>query len=127
MGQGAGRLAHHDELPGRQRLARDGRGDVRGQRGTDAQLASRSAEAVAQFDHSVRPAAPHHDDPGHTQQLGVLELDTGRGLAVIEHAETADDRAFAATALTQSAVMASRWNRVLGAWPITAVFPGGNE
>ena len=47
--------------------------------------------------------------------------------AVIEHAETADDRAFAATALTQSAVMASRWNRVLGAWPITAAFPGGGE
>ncbi len=47
--------------------------------------------------------------------------------AVIEHADTADDRAFAATALTQSAVMAARWNRALGAWPITAAFPGGNE
>jgi hypothetical protein len=47
--------------------------------------------------------------------------------AVIEHAETADDRAFASTALTQSAVMAARWNRVLGAWPITTSFPGGNE
>ena len=47
--------------------------------------------------------------------------------AVIEHADTADDRAFAATALTQSAVMASRWNRVLGAWPIATAFPGGNE
>jgi hypothetical protein len=47
--------------------------------------------------------------------------------AVIEHAETADDRAFAATALTQSAVMASRWSRVLGAWPIATAFPGGNE
>jgi hypothetical protein len=47
--------------------------------------------------------------------------------AVIEHADTADDRAFAATALTQSAVMAARWNHALGAWPITAAFPGGNE
>ena len=47
--------------------------------------------------------------------------------AVVEHADTADDRAFAATALTQSAVMASRWNKVLGGWPITAAFPGGNE
>lgn len=46
---------------------------------------------------------------------------------VIEHAETADDRAFAATALTQSAVMAARWNRILGAWPITTSFPGGND
>ncbi|MBW0019268.1 MAG: ferritin-like domain-containing protein [Mycobacterium sp.] len=47
--------------------------------------------------------------------------------AVIEHADTADDRAFAATALTQSAVLAARWNHVLGAWPITTSFPGGNE
>ena len=47
--------------------------------------------------------------------------------AVIEHAETADDRAFASTALTQSAVMAARWNRVLGASPVSPSFPGGNE
>lgn len=47
--------------------------------------------------------------------------------AVVEHAESAEDRAFAATALTQSAVMAARWNRVLGGWPITTTFPGGNE
>ncbi|WAJ46936.1 ferritin-like domain-containing protein [Mycobacterium sp. Aquia_216] len=47
--------------------------------------------------------------------------------AVVEHAETAEDRAFAATALTQSAVMGARWNRILGAWPITSSFPGGNE
>jgi len=47
--------------------------------------------------------------------------------AVIEHADTADYRAFASTALTQSTVMAARWNRLLGAWPITTSFPGGNE
>lgn len=47
--------------------------------------------------------------------------------AVIEHAEAADDRAFGSTALTQSAVMAARWNRVLNAWPITTAFPGGND
>lgn len=47
--------------------------------------------------------------------------------AVIEHAEKAGDRAFAATALTQSAVMAARWSRILGAWPITTSFPGGEE
>ncbi|TVS84816.1 ferritin-like domain-containing protein [Mycobacterium helveticum] len=46
---------------------------------------------------------------------------------VVERAETADDRAFASTALTQSAVMAARWNRVLNAWPITTAFPGGDE
>lgn len=47
--------------------------------------------------------------------------------AVVERAESAGDRAFASTALTESAVMAAQWNRVLGAWPITAAFPGGNE
>ena len=47
--------------------------------------------------------------------------------AVVERADTADDRAFASTALTQSAVMAARWNRALGAWPITTSFPGGND
>lgn len=47
--------------------------------------------------------------------------------AVVEHADTADDRAFASNALTQSAVLAARWNKVLGGWPITSTFPGGNE
>ena len=47
--------------------------------------------------------------------------------AVVEHADTADDRAFASTALTQSAVAAAKWNRALGGWPITTSFPGGNE
>ena len=47
--------------------------------------------------------------------------------AVVEHADTAEDRAFASNALTQSAVMAARWNKVLGGWPITTSFPGGNE
>jgi hypothetical protein len=42
-------------------------------------------------------------------------------------AETGADRAFASTALVQSAVMAARWSRVLGAWPITTSFPGGND
>jgi Domain of unknown function (DUF4439) len=51
----------------------------------------------------------------------------GAWRVVAEHAETAQDRAFASTALTQSAVMAARWNRVLGAWPITTSFPGGND
>jgi hypothetical protein len=47
--------------------------------------------------------------------------------AVIEQAETPEDRGFAVTALTQSAVLAARWNRVMGAWPITTAFPGGGE
>jgi hypothetical protein len=46
--------------------------------------------------------------------------------AVLEHGETVEDRTFAVTALTQAAVLAARWNRVLGAWPITDAFPGGS-
>lgn len=45
--------------------------------------------------------------------------------AVLEQAQTPQDRGFAVTALTQSAVLAARWNRVVGAWPITTAFPGG--
>jgi len=47
--------------------------------------------------------------------------------AVIEQAQTPEDRSFGSTALTQSAVLAARWNKVLGASPITVAFPGGSE
>lgn len=47
--------------------------------------------------------------------------------AVLEQAQTSSDRSFAVAALTQSAVLAARWNQVLGAWPITTAFPGGGE
>lgn len=46
---------------------------------------------------------------------------------VAEQAQTPADRGFAVRALTQSAVLAARWNRVLGHWPITTAFPGGSE
>jgi len=47
--------------------------------------------------------------------------------AVVEQAETPQDREFGVTALIQSAVLAARWNRVVGAWPVTTAFPGGND
>lgn len=47
--------------------------------------------------------------------------------AVIEQATTEQDRAFGVAALTQSAVMAARWSRVLGVAPVTVAFPGGSE
>jgi hypothetical protein len=47
--------------------------------------------------------------------------------AVLEQAAAADDRTFAVSALTQSAVLAARWKRELKAWPITQAFPGGTE
>ncbi|MDI3314358.1 MAG: ferritin-like domain-containing protein [Mycobacterium sp.] len=45
--------------------------------------------------------------------------------AVVEQAQGPEDREFGVRALTQSAVLAAQWNRVLGAWPITTAFPGG--
>jgi hypothetical protein len=44
--------------------------------------------------------------------------------AVIEQAQTPQDRSFGVTALAQSAVLATRWNQVLSIWPITTAFPG---
>ena len=47
--------------------------------------------------------------------------------AVIEQAATDQDRAFGVAALTQSAVLAAQWKKVLGSWPITEALPGGSE
>ena len=46
--------------------------------------------------------------------------------AVIEQAQSSDDRTFGVTALTQSAVLAARWKQALGDWPITTAFPGAD-
>lgn len=47
--------------------------------------------------------------------------------AVLEQTDSAQDREFAGTALTQCALMAARWRQVLGGWPVTEAFPGGSE
>lgn len=47
--------------------------------------------------------------------------------AVMEQSDSEQDRKFALTALTQCALMATRWRQVLGAWPVTEAFPGGSE
>jgi hypothetical protein len=47
--------------------------------------------------------------------------------AVLEQSTTAEQRTFAVKALTQTAVAAARWSRVLGVWPVTVAFPGGRE
>ncbi len=47
--------------------------------------------------------------------------------AVLEQSGSEQDRTLAVTALTQCAVTAARWRRVLGAWPVTRAFPGGSE
>lgn len=47
--------------------------------------------------------------------------------AVLEQTDSDQDREFGTKALTQCAVLAARWRRVLGAWPVTEAFPGGSE
>jgi hypothetical protein len=47
--------------------------------------------------------------------------------AVVEQATNEQDRAFAVGALTECAVTATRWRRVLNFSPITVAFPGGSE
>ncbi|MGH3678566.1 MAG: ferritin-like domain-containing protein [Mycobacterium sp.] len=69
------------------------------------------------------------DNPTDAANLAVrMEEDSAVAWrAVLEQATTNEDRAFAVTALTQCAVTAARWSRVLGVWPITVAFPGGSE
>ena len=69
------------------------------------------------------------DNPTDAANLAVrMEEDAAVAWrAVIEQATNEQDRAFAVLALTQCAVTAARWSRVLGGWPITVAFPGGRE
>lgn len=69
------------------------------------------------------------DTPADAARLAVrMEGDCADAWrAVMEQASSDEDRRFALTALTQSAVLAARWRRVLGAWPTTEAFPGGVE
>ena len=68
------------------------------------------------------------NNPTDATRLAVrMEKDTEVAWrAVIEQAQTPEDRKFGVTALTQSAVLAARWNQVSGANPITTAFPGGD-
>ncbi|WP_343599368.1 ferritin-like domain-containing protein [Mycobacterium sp.] len=69
------------------------------------------------------------NDPTDADRLAArMELDDAVAWrAVVEQAPDPRDRRFAVTALTQCAVLAARWNRVVGVWPITTAFPGGGE
>jgi hypothetical protein len=69
------------------------------------------------------------DNPTDARNLAVrMEEDSAVAWrAVLEQAAAAEERAFAVKALTQTAVTAARWSKVLGVWPITVAFPGGSE
>lgn len=69
------------------------------------------------------------DNPTDAANLAVrMEEDSAVAWrAVIEQANNEQERAFAVSALTECAVTAARWSRVLGTKPITVAFPGGSE
>jgi hypothetical protein len=92
-----------------------------------AMLASRSVSApVAAAGYQLPMPVTN---PRDAADLAVrMENDTAVAWrVVVEQAQSPDDRGFGVTALTQSAVLAARWNQVLGVWPITTAFPGGSE
>jgi hypothetical protein len=66
--------------------------------------------------------------PTDAVQLAVrMEKDTEAAWrAVIEQAQSEQDRTAAVTALTQSAVLSAKWKQVQGVWPITTAFPGAD-
>ncbi|MFN6554810.1 ferritin-like domain-containing protein [Mycolicibacterium septicum] len=68
-------------------------------------------------------------DPNDAANLAIrMEEDTSVAWrAVLEQATSADDRAFAITALSETAVTAARWRAILNTWPVTVAFPGGGE
>lgn len=92
-----------------------------------ALLAGRSVPAPAAAA-GYRLPAPVTDSTGAARLAVQMENDIAAAWrAVVERATESTHREFAATALGQSAVLAAQWNRVLGSWPITRSFPGGND
>ncbi|MCB0949464.1 MAG: ferritin-like domain-containing protein [Mycobacterium sp.] len=69
------------------------------------------------------------DTPADAATLAVtMEQDSATAWrAVVEQATDPSLRAFAVTALTDSAVNAARWRRIRGDTAITVAFPGGTE
>lgn len=92
-----------------------------------AMLAARSVGAPLPAAGYQLPAKV--DNPIDAAKLAVRmeEDDAVAWRAVVEQSTDEQDRAFAVTALTQCAVTAARWRRVLGIAPVTVAFPGGSE
>lgn len=69
------------------------------------------------------------DSPIDAAKLGLrMEEDSAEvWRAVLEQATNNEDRAFAVTALTESAVNAAAWRKRLGMEPTTVPFPGGDD
>ncbi|WKG05797.1 ferritin-like domain-containing protein [Mycolicibacterium sp. HK-90] len=103
-----------------------------------AEHRTRREDAMAMLDsRSVTPPLPAAGyqlpapvtDPADAANLAIrMEEDTAVAWrAVLEQATSAEDRAFAVTALTQTAVTAAKWRAIVDTWPVTVAFPGGGE
>ena len=102
-----------------------------------AEHRDRREGAIAMLKARVEPPLPaagyqlpiEVDNPTDAANLAVrMEEDAAVAWrAVLEQATEEQDRSFAVTALTECAVTAARWSRVLGISPITVAFPGGSE
>ncbi len=92
-----------------------------------ARLAARNVAAPLPASGYQMPMAV--DSPAAAAKLAVrMEEDCAVAWrAVLERATTNSDRAFAVTALTESAVTAAKWRADLGTQPTTVAFPGGSE
>jgi hypothetical protein len=103
-----------------------------------AEHRARREQAIARL--AARNVAPPLPDPGYQMPIVVdspadaaklavrMEEDSAVAWrAVLERATTNEDRAFAVTALTESAVTAAEWRAVVGTQPTTVAFPGGSE
>ena len=68
-------------------------------------------------------------NPTEASQLAVrMERDAAVAWrAVVEQAQTDQDRAFGVAALTDCAATEARWNIRLGVTPVIGAFPGGTE
>lgn len=103
-----------------------------------AEHRARREDAMALLDaRSVTPPLPAAGyqlpgpvtNPTDAANLAIrMEEDTAVAWrAVLEQATSDEDRAFAVTALTQSAVTAAKWRAIIDTWPVTVAFPGGGE
>lgn len=103
-----------------------------------AEHRARREQAIARL--AARNVAPPLPDPGYQMPIVVdspadaaklavrMEEDSAVAWrAVLERATTTEDRAFAVTALTESAVTAAKWRAAVGTQPTTVAFPGGSE
>ncbi len=90
-------------------------------------LATRSVTAPVAAAGYQLPMAVNNE--GDAARLAArMEKDTAVAWrAVLEQAQNPQDRGFAVKALTQSAVLGARWNRVAGTWPVTTAFPGTSD